>query len=180
MVDLLKAWVPGFEYVGSHWCEESMKCVQSVLGFVPALALTSISFVLPVPFYSIVVGTGFETLLDLQQLNTAFPSKDTLRNWILEYAIDCLVEIGNCIKGKSVFLACDEGNKKRVGHFVKIISWWDKQASRVRSQLIDSHESEGTSEGCAKAIDHSISWALDRLQGGGILSQVPRKLLGQA
>jgi hypothetical protein len=122
MVDLLKARVQGFEYVGSRWCEEWMKCIQSVLGFVPALALTSMAFVLPVLFYSFVVGTGFETLLDIEQLSTAFPSKDTLRNWILEYAIDCLLEIGDGIKGKSVFLACDKGHKKKVGHFVKIIS----------------------------------------------------------
>jgi hypothetical protein len=91
-------------------------------------------------------------LVDLEQLSTAFPSKDTLRNWTLKHEIDCLVEIGADIKGKSVFLACDKGNKRKVGHFVKIISWWEKQAKHVRTQLIDIDASESTSEGCAKEL----------------------------
>jgi hypothetical protein len=55
-----------------------------------------------------------------------------------------------------VFLSCDKGNKKGPRHFVKILSWWDKIEKKVQTFVLDIDASEGTSEGCAEAIQHSM------------------------
>jgi hypothetical protein len=39
---------------------------------------------------------------------------------------------------------------------VKILSWWDKIEKKVQTFVLDIDASEGTSEGCAEAIQHSM------------------------
>jgi hypothetical protein len=53
-------------------------------------------------------------------------------------------------------LSCDKGNKKGLSHFMKILSWWDKTEKKVQTFVLDIDASEGTSEGCAEAIQHSM------------------------
>jgi hypothetical protein len=53
-------------------------------------------------------------------------------------------------------MACDKGNKKGLSHFVKILSWWDKIEKEVQTFVLDVDAREGTSEGCAEAIEHSM------------------------
>jgi hypothetical protein len=57
---------------------------------------------------------------------------------------------------KFVYLSCDKGNKKGVGHFVKILSWLDSSSSRVLKQCLDIDGSEGTTDQCANAIRASL------------------------
>jgi len=62
-----------------------------------------------------------------------------------------------------MFIACDKGNKKGVGHFVKHLSWWDPTTRdadgvlRVQTQLLDIDASGGTSVLCAEAINASMN-----------------------
>jgi len=60
-------------------------------------------------------------------------------------------------------MACDKGDKKGIGHFVKFLSWWDPSARdanrllRAQTQLLDTDASGGTSLDCAKAIRASMN-----------------------
>jgi hypothetical protein len=56
-------------------------------------------------------------------------------------------------------LSCDKGNKKGLSHFVKILLWWDKTEKKVQTFVLDIDASEGRSEGCAEAIQHSMKRA---------------------
>lgn len=71
-----------------------------------------------------------------------------------EQAAKCLVAFAVKLENKRVFLSCDKGNKKGVGHFVKMLSYWDD--SRVQFKCLDMDASEGDTASCAKAIEHSL------------------------
>jgi hypothetical protein len=80
-----------------------------------------------------------------------------LRDILISFAVDSLIEVGNQICGAdNVFLSCNKGNKKGLSHFVKILLWWDKAEKKVQTFVLDIDVSEGTSEGCAEAIKHSM------------------------
>jgi hypothetical protein len=94
---------------------------------------------------------------DLELFSKSFASASNLPNMLISSAVDCLMEIGNQIcLADNVFMSCDKGNKKGLSHFVKILSWWDKIQKKVQTFVLDVDASEGTSEGCAKAIEHSM------------------------
>lgn len=59
------------------------------------------------------------------------------------------------LDGKCIFIACDKGNKKGVGHFVKYIAWLDDDG-QVQVHLLDLDASEGTAADCAAAIATSV------------------------
>jgi hypothetical protein len=76
---------------------------------------------------------------------------------LISSAVDSLIKIGNQIHlANNAFMSCDKGNKKGLSHFVKILSWWDKIQEKVQTFVLDVDASEGTSKGCAKAIEHSM------------------------
>jgi hypothetical protein len=76
---------------------------------------------------------------------------------LISSAVDSLIKIGNQIHlADDVFMSCNKGNKKGLSHFVKILSWWDKVEKQVQTFVLDIDASEGTSEGCAEAIEHSM------------------------
>jgi len=54
-------------------------------------------------------------------------------------------------------LACDNGNKKGVGHLVKCLSWWTRDDPQVKTQLLDLDASGGTSKDCANGTCASIN-----------------------
>jgi hypothetical protein len=75
---------------------------------------------------------------------------------MFEFAAENSYELGRKLEGKLVFLACDKGNKKGVGHFIKILSWYDGEANEVKKQILDIDASEGTTEACPDAIAFSF------------------------
>jgi hypothetical protein len=95
--------------------------------------------------------------LDFNLFSKSFASSHNLRDILILFAVDSLIEAGNQICGaENLFLSCDKGNKKGLSHFVKILSWWDKIEKKVQTFVLDIDASEGTSEGCAEAIQHSM------------------------
>ena len=54
-------------------------------------------------------------------------------------------------------MACDNGNKKGVGHLAKHLSWWTCDDPQVKIQLLDLDASGGTSKDCANGIRASIN-----------------------
>jgi len=73
------------------------------------------------------------------------------------------MQLGDTLSGKKTHIACDKGNKKGVGHFVKHLSWWDPRQQdangllRAQTQLLDIDASRGTSVLCAEAIKASMN-----------------------
>ena len=54
-------------------------------------------------------------------------------------------------------MIADKGAKKGAHtHFVKIISWYSKTDACVKSFNLDSDDSDGSSEDCAKAVRHAL------------------------
>ena len=97
---------------------------------------------------------------------------------LFEYAAENSYKLGQKLEGKLVFLSCDKGNKKGVGHFIKILSWYNTDTFSVKKQIVDIDASEGTMEACADAIAFSLKKLGGNLKlqglttdsgGGGVL-----------
>jgi len=56
-----------------------------------------------------------------------------------------------------IYLACDKGNKKGIGHFVKILAWYNATKRVVETQTLDIDAAGGSSIECAKAIRASMN-----------------------
>jgi hypothetical protein len=120
IVDRIAEQVANKQYVSRNWHETSKRCIQMVMAEVQAFALSVLGFALPVLSYArLLFGTGMESFVCIDRFAKYFPSKDTSRDWVLENAVDCLIEMGEKIKGKRVCLACDKGNKRGCKSFCK-------------------------------------------------------------
>jgi hypothetical protein len=88
---------------------------------------------IPLVLSSFCAGAGQD--IDIEYLISASPVANTLRNVLADYAIDCLIELREeeIKKAPSVFVAADKGKKKGVGHFVKVLSWYDKTIDVVQT-----------------------------------------------
>ena len=112
----------------------------------------------------------------------------SMRDTLLSgHATELLLILSEQIKGKRIFLACDKGNKRGVGHFVKIISYYDRDLTKVNKFVLDIDGSEGTTQDCANAVRASMKGKLHadaRLSGqttdsggGGVLDGLAKALL---
>jgi hypothetical protein len=95
--------------------------------------------------------------IDFKLFSKSCASARNLRDILISFAVDSLLKVGNQIHGAdNVFLSCGKGNKKGLSHSVKLLSWWDETQKKVQTFVFDIDASEGTSEGCAQAIQHSL------------------------
>jgi len=71
------------------------------------------------------------------------------------------IMLGHKLANKKIYLACDKGNKKGIGHFVKVLSHWEvprrSKYSKVDFQILDIDAAGGTSSDCADGIESSMS-----------------------
>ena len=90
-------------------------------------------------------------------LATTCPSEKTLNDIVIDGTRDSILlleeELADAV---AIFIACDKGNRKGIAHFPKVLSWWSKKYSCVRSVCIDADGSGSTSDKCAKAIELSL------------------------
>jgi hypothetical protein len=150
----------------------------------PALPLSQAATVLPLFSAAFLVDAGFMKKTDVVKFSKSFPSESMLRDLLFTLAAENSIALGEYLKNKVVFLSCDKGNKKGIGHFVKILSWWDVAEERVRKQCLDIDAAEGTSALCATAICASLKKVGNlKLQGqttdsggGGVLDGLAKKL----
>jgi len=68
-----------------------------------------------------------------------------------------IMALGVQMSDEKIHLACDKGNKKGIGHFVKALSWWDLDNPSVDLRLVNTDASGGASEACALAAQASIN-----------------------
>jgi hypothetical protein len=132
--------------------------VASALVSVPGFSLTGAELAIQLVVATFLADSNLiDDKIDLPLFSKSFVSAHNLRDMLISSAVDSLIEIGNQIQlADDVFMSCNEGNKKGLSHFVKVLSWCDKVEKQVQTFVLDIDASEGTSEGCAEAIEHSI------------------------
>jgi hypothetical protein len=136
----------------------SKRLLASALASVLGLLLTGAELVIPLVVTAFLADSHLiDDKIDFKLFSKSFASDRSLRDILISFAVDSLIEVGNQIHGaENVFLSCDKGNKKGLSHFMKILSWWDKTEKKVQTFVLDIDANEGTSEGCAEAIQHSM------------------------
>jgi len=131
------------------------------------------------------------TKLDLDLHAKSFPSDNTLRKHNFMQATCDTMVLGNKLRHKKIYIACYKGNKKGVGHFVKVLSTLNN-LGWVNMQLSDIDASRGASEECALAIHasmnklkanndddaHKLYGQGANSGGGGTIENLYRKLQG--
>ena len=122
---------------------------------VPALACSAAQFLFPLVTYAFLHDTGIFDKLDTSAYAKSFPSDCHLRQMSFKQATRDTISLGIRLSNKKIFIACDKGNKKGVGHFAKALCWWEN--GRVYTELLDIDASGGTSEECAKSIQASMN-----------------------
>lgn len=156
------------------------------LSSAPSLPLSQAAHIMPLFVGAFLANFGLIDKAKVDRFSKCFPSEAYLRDLMYNMAAENLLELGDKLKGKQVFLSCDKGSKKGVGHFVKILSWFDD--GRVRKQCLDIDSSEGTTEQCANAIRASLKKvSLLKLQGqttdsggGGVLDGLIGECFGKS
>ena len=88
----------------------------------PALALSAAQFVIPLFVMAYLWDTSIFKGVKMNKFANSFPSDGTLRQYNFNQAARDTMTLGNEIRNKKVYLACDKGNKKGIGHFVKYLS----------------------------------------------------------
>jgi hypothetical protein len=134
------------------------RLLASALASVPGLSLLGAELVIPLIVAAFLADSHLiDDNLDFNLFSKSFASAHNLRDILISFTVYSLIEVGNQICGaENVFVLCDKGNKKGLSHFVKILSWWDRIEKKVQTFVLDIDASEGTSEGCAEAIQHSM------------------------
>ena len=107
---------------------------------------------------ALIVDAGI-TVLALNKILASVPSATHLKDILCNCSSDSMSEVAEEIlkDGARIFLIADKGAKKGSHtNFVKIISWYIKNDARVKSFNLDSDDSDGSSEDCAKAVRHAL------------------------
>jgi len=129
-----------------------------LMSSIPALAFSAAQCAFPLMMHAFLFDTGiFKKDFDVDEFVTSFPSDWYLRKLTYHQAARDTMFLGDSLLNKKIYISCDKGNKKGVGHFVKMLSWWDEKQHRVKAQLLDIDASGGTSQDCAAATQASIN-----------------------
>ena len=127
------------------------------LSAVPSLALSSAQFLFPLIIYAFFFDTALFEPIDMTLFAQSFPSDWLLRRYSYVQAARDTILLGSTLINQVIYMACDKGNKKGIGHFVKIVCWWDRQLKSVQTQVLDIDASGGTTLECAQAIRSSMN-----------------------
>jgi len=124
---------------------------------VPAMALSAAQFLFPLIVMAFFHDTGLFDNIDLEKHIKSFPSDNTLRKHNLHQATRDTIVISRKLRHRKICMACDKGNKKGIGHFVKRSSTWDPISGSVEANTIDIDASGGKSNECALSIESSMN-----------------------
>jgi hypothetical protein len=126
------------------------------LASAPALPIKAAAYIFP-----LVVGAFLDhhDLLDgvsLDRFASSFPSESYLRGVIQSTAAKCQVKLVRDLCGKDAFIACNKGNKKGIGHLVKMLLYLDLTTGNVVVRVLDINTSKCSRVKCANAIEVSL------------------------
>jgi len=123
----------------------------------PALPMSAAQFMIPLIVWVFFYDTGLFDYkrFDKTLFSRSFPSDNTLRKYSLATAARDTMLLGHQLRDSKIYMSCDKGNKKGIGHFVKYIARWIP--GKVEKHLLDIDASGGTSRDCAAAIQGSMN-----------------------
>ena len=135
-------------------CMSTKTTIAMALVSVPALALKAAQYFIPSIVAAFLLESG---ILDYKSFNSfefarSFPSEFYFRSLMFDQAARCLISFAVELRNKRVFLSCNKGNKKGVGHFVKMLSYWDDRSNHVQFKCLDMDASEGDTGGGNRAF----------------------------
>jgi len=81
--------------------------------------------------------TGLFDNIELEKYIKSFPSDNTLRKCDPHQATRDTIVISRKLHNRKIYMACDKGNKKGIGHFVKRSSTWDPISGSVEVNTVD-------------------------------------------
>jgi len=128
-----------------------------IMSTVPSLAMSAAQVIIPLIIMAFFWDTGLFHGVAADAFSTSCPSDATLRKYTLCQAARDTMSLGRKISTKKIYLSCDKGNEKGIGHFVKYLSWWNPDDPKVDVQLLDIDASGGTSAACASAMQAFIN-----------------------
>ena len=175
IVKNIKSCFQNKKFVGATPFMKSL--LATALSNAAAFPLSQAAHTIPLVVAAFLEGHGILDKSDTELYSRSFPSDTWLRELLFDHGAQCTYDLGERLKGQKVFLACDKGSKKGVGHFVKVFSYWCEESMRVIKQVGDIDGSEGTTDECAKAIVATLmKFRVEELQGqttdsggGGVL-----------
>jgi len=126
---------------------------------VPALALSAAQYLVPLIVMAFFHDTGLFKYgtFDRDEYATSFPSDWYLRKMTQHQAARDTISMSKRLATKKIYMSCDKGNKKGIGHFVKVLSDWDDENGVVNTQVLDIDASGGKDDECALAIQASMN-----------------------
>ena len=129
-------------------------------------------------------GIGDGSSLNDQIAESCTPCRATIGKHVDETAAEKLAWLRKKIDDHLLYLSCDKGHKKGIGHFVKYLSFYDGDLDKVVKYLLDCEASGGDTKDCAIAIDFSftrldknnirvkVSGQCTDAGGGGVLGNI--------
>jgi len=134
-----------------------------MLAATPALPLSAAQYLFPLVILAFFQDTGlfdeddlFDKNIKTKKFATSFPSDWVLRQYVWRQAARDTITLGNTLLDTTIYLACDKGNKKGIGHFIKFLCWWNNVTKCVETRMLDMDAAGGTSEAAAEAVQASL------------------------
>ena len=104
-----------------------------------------------------------------EEVSNSSPSSTTIETALANLAASCLNNRLKQMEGaNNLYGTYDKGHRAKVGHFAKILSWWDRAKEKTLYVTLDMDPAGNSSEEVATAIKHSMDQ-----------KEVPKKLSGQ-
>lgn len=146
------------------------RLIGTALASAPSLSYSTAVVIFPLLIASVLEDASIPYNFEL--LTSALPCAATLEKLLTSTAADCIIWMGRKIRDAAyVYISCHKGHANGIGHFVKILSWWDNVKKRVETFTLDIDASDGCTQSCAEAIRHSLLKLLNgavRLSGNCI------------
>jgi hypothetical protein len=117
-IDKLHQSVRKKKYTGTRL---SKRLLASALASAPGLLLTGAELVIPLVVASFLANLHLiNDQIDFKLFSKSFASTRNLRDILILFAVDSLIEVGDQIhEADNTFLSCNKGNKKGLSHFLK-------------------------------------------------------------
>ena len=122
---------------------------------VPQSGYLGLAVILPFVLGSVLMNAGIS--VDLDNLVTSLPGRDTIQSLVTENAIDTIMFIRESITANChIFVSSDKGNQKGKKNLAKFICWYDRASRKVKTFLLDVDCADEDTSDIAEVILHLL------------------------
>lgn len=140
------------QYTGTHL---GRRILGAAIASAPQASHHALVTLAPSILASVLSDAGLP--FNVENVANISPSATTLKNIVVDSAVDRVLKIREELNTQaSIYIMCDKGHCMKVGHFVKILAWYSREESTVKTSTLDIDASGGSSEDCSEAISHSL------------------------